>query len=94
MSPLFILNVGVMLQFPEASAMERAAVLIALAGAVLAGCEKKPPPHYVLCDDRDGNGWRLVDIERNPDGYLIACTYQSPDGRGRYTSRCGASSCG
>ena len=73
--------------------MGRLAVLTVLVAVFLAGCEKKPPPHFVLCDDRDWNGWRLVGTERNPDGYLIACTYESPDRSDWYTARCDATSC-
>lgn len=57
-----------------------------------AGCDRKPEHYYVLCEGKDGNGWNLVDTEYR-DGYLMACTYQSPDQRQQYTSRCRDNGC-
>jgi hypothetical protein len=61
---------------------------------VLAGCWDSKPKHYfVLCESKDRNGWALIDAVKK-DGYLISCTYQSPDKRGIYTSRCDNDGCG
>jgi hypothetical protein len=46
-----------------------------------------------MCDGSDMNGWKLVGTEYDR-GYLIACTYQSPDKQGSYTVRCGSDGCG
>ncbi len=60
---------------------------------VLAACSSGKPAHYyVLCEGKDYNGWELINIERE-NGYLMACTYQSPDRRQVYTARCRPSGC-
>lgn len=60
----------------------------------LGGCFDSKPKHYfVLCEQRDRNGWILIDFVKK-DGYLISCTYQSPNGGGIYTSRCDDNGCG
>jgi hypothetical protein len=59
---------------------------------VLSGCERKPENYYVWCEGRDGNGWNLIDTEKR-DGYLISCTYQSPDRSQIYTARCNDDGC-
>ena len=68
-----------------------------LAGVVLAtlllGCQPAKPEHYyVLCESKDYNGWNLVGTEYE-NGYLMACTYQSPDKQQSYTLRCRANGC-
>ena len=61
---------------------------------ILAACQPSKPPHYyVMCEDKDYNGWTLVDYEKDADGYLMACTYQSPDQQQTYTSRCRPEGC-
>lgn len=61
---------------------------------VLTGCGDDAPKHYyVLCEERDGAGWRLIDHRRDSKGYILACTYQSPDRQQSYTVRCGESGC-
>ena len=60
----------------------------------LAGCGDDAPEHYyVLCEGKDGAGWQLINTEYDEDGYLIACTYQSPDRQQAYTARCTSSGC-
>lgn len=62
--------------------------------ATLGACQPSKPAHYyVLCDDQDYNGWTLVDFEKDDAGYLMACTYQSPDRQQSYTSRCQPEGC-
>lgn len=64
------------------------------AGLLLAACgDGKPKHYYVLCEDRDASGWRLIDHQRDANGYILACTYQSPDRRQAYTARCTAAGC-
>jgi major membrane immunogen (membrane-anchored lipoprotein) len=53
----------------------------------IAGCDVKPEHYYVMCDNVDARGWKLVNIERQ-DGYLMSCTYQSPDRKFSETLRC------
>lgn len=67
-------------------------VLVAVAFLALAGCERKPAHYYVLCEGKDYNGWNLIDTEYD-DGYLVACTYQSPDRQQSYTARCRPNGC-
>lgn len=68
------------------------ALMLALS---VGGCGDGAPKHYyVLCEDRDGNGWQLINHERDAKGYITACTYQSPDRRQAYTARCTESGCG
>lgn len=70
------------------------AVVMVLAALVLSGCaESKPAHYYVWCDDRDGNSWTLIDWEENEQGYVLTCTYQSPDKQQSYTARCTDSGC-
>jgi len=68
-----------------------------IVGAVLAlaGCggPKKPPHYYVLCEDVDGAGWKLIDYEKDEQGYLMSCTYQSPDRRSVRIDSCRADGC-
>lgn len=66
---------------------------VALLALLAAGCQPSKPAHYyVLCEGKDYNGWSLVDTEYR-DGYLMACTYQSPDEQQSYTSRCRDNGC-
>lgn len=58
----------------------------------LAGCQSKPAHYYVLCEGKDYNGWTLINTEYE-NGYLMACTYQSPDKQQSYTSRCRDTGC-
>lgn len=57
-------------------------------------CSKKAPPHYIFCDGRDQAGWLLISTSHDDDGYLISCTYQSPDKKQAYTVSCGRDGCG
>lgn len=66
--------------------------MLALA-SLLASCSGKPSHYYVFCEDLDGNGWRLIDYEKDANGYLMACTYQSPDRQQMYTARCREQGC-
>lgn len=70
-------------------------ILLAVFALVfLASCGDGAPPHYyVLCDGKDGNGWNLINAERNENGYILACTYQSPDRQNAYTVRCTKNGC-
>lgn len=64
-----------------------------LLSATLWGCGDSAPKHYyVLCDDTS-DGWKLVDTKRDDNGYLIACTFQSPDKSQVRTDMCTASGC-
>lgn len=61
---------------------------------LLAGCgDGKPKHYYVLCEDRDASGWRLINHQRDANGFILACTYQSPDQRQAYTARCTSEGC-
>ncbi|MBN9345016.1 MAG: hypothetical protein J0I48_02275 [Devosia sp.] len=72
----------------------RGAVLIAALAFALAGCAGGKPAHYyVFCEDKDGAGWKLVGVEKDAQGYLMACTYQSPDKSQSYTVRCRDTGC-
>lgn len=59
---------------------------------VLSGCDNEPEHYYALCDSKDYNGWNLINTEYE-DGYLMACTYQSPDREEAYTVRCRETGC-
>ena len=65
----------------------------ALAAILVSGCDNKPAHYLVLCDQKDGQGWELIDYVKQ-DGYLMSCTYQSPDKAQSYTNRCDAEGCG
>ena len=66
---------------------------LVLTAGLLSGCwDSKPEHYYVMCDGKDWNGWNLIDTE-SQDGYLIACTYQSPDKKRSYTARCRSNGC-
>jgi hypothetical protein len=67
---------------------------IVLLALVTTSCsESKPAHYYVWCDNTDAQGWKLVDFEEDANGYILSCSYQSPDRSGFYTARCGASGC-
>ena len=67
-----------------------AAMAVSLSAA---GCwDSKPAHYYVFCEGNDGNGWDLVDTE-SENGYLMACSYRSPDKKQMYTARCDADGC-
>lgn len=59
---------------------------------LLTACDSKPEHYYAMCEGQDGGGWSLINTEYE-DGYLIACTYQSPDRAQVYTARCGKHGC-
>lgn len=59
---------------------------------LLTACNDKPPHYLVLCDDQDGNQWKLADVVKQ-NGYIMACTYQSPDGTHSYTRKCDSNGC-
>jgi hypothetical protein len=67
---------------------------IFLAVAALGGCGDGAPEHYyVLCEEVDGGGWRLINHQRDSKGYILACTYQSPDQQQVKVLRCGPDGC-
>jgi hypothetical protein len=73
--------------------LEGGLLLVAFTIALLVSSGKKEPEyHYVLCDGIVRDGWRLV-VTDYRDGYLMACTYESPDGVDRYTARCTETGC-
>lgn len=59
----------------------------------LQSCDSKPDHYLVQCDQKDGMGWELTDVEKNDDGYILACTYTSPDKSNSYTRRCTSDGC-
>ena len=61
-------------------------------GFTLFGCDNKPEHYYVWCDNKDSRGWNLTDTESR-EGFLIACSYQSPDKKQSYTVRCNSEGC-
>lgn len=70
--------------------MKRIALVVAM--TVLAGCDSKPPHYLVLCDQQDGQGWSLTDTVKK-NGYIMSCTYQSPDRLGSYSRVCDNNGC-
>lgn len=68
-------------------------VILAVCAFALIGCDNKPKHYFVMCEATDTNGWKLVDSKQQ-DGYLVSCTYQSPDRQNGYTSRCDDNGCG
>ena len=64
----------------------------ALCLVAIAACDRKPEHYYVLCEGEDANGWKLVDTVSD-NGYLMACTYQSPDKGEVRTYACRSSGC-
>lgn len=64
------------------------------AALLLSGCgDGKPKHYYVLCEDVDGAGWRLIDHGKDAQGYLVSCTYQAPDRSQVRTARCSDTGC-
>jgi hypothetical protein len=63
-----------------------------IAAIAMSACSSKPKHYYVLCEGQDPRGWNLVGTESD-QGYLIACTYQSPDKVQSYTVRCNNDGC-
>jgi len=62
--------------------------------ASLVGCGNGKPSHYyVLCEGKDGRGWDLISSYKNEEGYLLSCTYQSPNKQQTYTASCGDDGC-
>lgn len=60
----------------------------------MGACGDGAPKHYyVLCEDRDASGWSLIDQQRDSNGYILACTYRSPDRQRSYTVRCRETGC-
>lgn len=80
------LNVGAMVKVIQTAVT----LWIAL---TLAACDNKPTHYLAQCDDKNEQDWKLVDFAKE-NGYFVSCTYQSPDGRFAYTSRCDKSGCG
>lgn len=66
--------------------------LFLFAMVALAGCDNKPAHYLVLCDEKDGQGWTLTDTIKK-DGYIMSCTYQSPDKLSTYARVCDSSGC-
>lgn len=63
------------------------------AAVLLSGCGDSAPKHYyVMCDGKDARGWALISTTRDR-GYLVSCTYQSPDKSQAYTVSCRAEGC-
>jgi hypothetical protein len=62
--------------------------------AMASGCGESEPKHYfALCEEKDGRGWTPIDAEKDKRGYLMACTYQSPDKQQVETLRCRKDGC-
>lgn len=73
--------------------MTRFALLFAGAALVM-GCQPAKPAHYyVLCEGSDGRGWTLTNVEKDAQGFIMACTYTSPDKRQWETLRCRETGC-
>lgn len=60
--------------------------------SLLSSCDQKPPHYLVLCDQKDGNGWDLTDVKKQ-GGYIISCSFTSPDKSQSYTRACDADGC-
>jgi len=73
--------------------MKRISLLVLLSGFLVACGDDAPEHYYALCEDKDGAGWQLIDSELDEKGYLIACTYESPDRQSVYTARCRSDGC-
>ncbi|MBB3772017.1 hypothetical protein FHS55_002626 [Angulomicrobium tetraedrale] len=67
-------------------------VVMALMALGVAGCDSAPPHYLAWCDEKDGQDWRLIDHVKK-DGYLLSCTYQSPDRQSTYTRACDGDGC-
>lgn len=64
-------------------------LILALA---LVACDSKPSRYLVICDAMDENKWTLIDVVKK-DGYIISCTYQSPDRKSYYKHICDSGGC-
>jgi len=71
----------------------RLPLIVSFMAALTACSDGKPAHYYVLCEANDYNGWRLVATYKNDAGYLLSCTYQSPDRQQTYTASCGSEGC-
>ncbi|MBB34061.1 MAG: hypothetical protein CME88_12885 [Hirschia sp.] len=60
---------------------------------IAAACEQKPKHYFVLCQNIDGNGWRLIDFKKDKNGYITSCTYQSPDTKRVKVHSCDKNGC-
>lgn len=69
-------------------------ICCATMAAVMTACSDKPKHYYIFCDEYDESDWRLVDAEKDKNGYLLACVYLSPDSKQSYTARCTKDGCG
>ena len=67
-------------------------VVVAVLAVCLAGCNPKPAHYLVLCDAKDTNDWMLIDTVKE-NGYIMSCTYQSPDKSQTYTRKCDSDGC-
>ncbi len=69
--------------------IRRAGFFVILA---LTGCDQKPAHYLVSCDQKDGQGWQLIDTVKK-NAYIMSCTYQSPDRLASYSRACDSSGC-
>ena len=61
---------------------------------LLSACDSGEPAHYyVLCQGTDFRGWKLISVYRDDQGYILSCTYQSPDKEQTYTVSCRSDGC-
>ena len=61
---------------------------------LLGGCGDTAPEHYyVLCEEQDYEGWVLIDVFKDDGGYILSCTYRSPDRSLSYTVSCSSTGC-
>lgn len=68
------------------------AAIIAASLFIVACSDQKPEHYYVMCTDTS-DGWKLVDSRKDENGYLIACTFQSPDKSQVRTDVCTSTGC-
>lgn len=67
-------------------------LVYSVAAMLLAACDNAPEHYYAACTQQNGDGWNLIDTEKK-DGYLISCTYQSPDKTENVVLRCSENGC-
>lgn len=66
--------------------------VLAWGALITSGCNQKPPHYLVVCDEKDARSWELISVvEKN--GYIMSCTYRSPDRDEQYTRACDESGC-
>lgn len=70
--------------------MKKIVLIVGLLAIV--GCDKKPNHYLVTCDQKDYNGWELTNFVKK-DGYLLSCTYTSPDKTQWYMNTCDNTGC-